>query len=132
MIVEALSPYIGDPDVIPDHQLRKVFFASDLMMTFATGCLNRAFPGSILLLAGPPPLRNTVTGLIPWPSCWEDHVESLQLPSSTQSHWSSWSTVCFPPMGAAFCIPGMHPRLQWNRRLLLTMSRNRIVNSSIL
>ncbi len=36
---------------------------------------------------------------------------------STQSHWSSGSTVCFRRS-----IPGMHPHLQWNR-VLLAMSR---------
>ncbi len=28
-------------------------------------------------------------------------VEALQLHSNTHSHWSSWSTFCFPPRGAA-------------------------------
>ncbi len=50
-------------------------------------------------------------------------VEALQLHCNTQSHWSSWSTVCFPPKGAAVCLLGMHPHLQWNRILLLAMSR---------
>jgi hypothetical protein len=56
--------YIGDPDVIPDHQLQKVLFAGDLTTTLATSCLSHAFSGSIPLLAGPPSLffGNTVIG----------------------------------------------------------------------
>jgi hypothetical protein len=51
------------------------------------------------------------------------HVEALQLHSNTQSHWSSGSTVCFPPGRADVCVLGMHPHLQQNRVLLLAMSR---------
>ncbi len=47
------------------------------------------------------------------------YVEALQLYSNTQSHWSSGSTVCFPPSRAAVRVPGMH------RVLLLAMSRYR-------
>jgi hypothetical protein len=36
------------------------------------------------------------------------HVEALQFHSTTQSHWSSGSTVCFPSRGSAVCVPGMH------------------------
>jgi hypothetical protein len=49
-------------------------------------------------------------------------VEALQVHTNTQSHWSSGSTIRFPPRGAAVRIPGMHPHLQWNQVLLLDMS----------
>ncbi len=35
----------------------------------------------------------------------------------------SGSTICFLPSGALDRIPRMHPHLQWNRVLLLVMSR---------
>ncbi len=57
----AMPHYIGDPDVIPDHQPQQVLFAHDLAMTLATGFLSHALPSSILLLAGPPPSHNAVT-----------------------------------------------------------------------
>ncbi len=41
---------------------RQVLFARNLAPTLAARCLRHAFPGSILLLAGPPSPRNTVTG----------------------------------------------------------------------
>ncbi len=56
-----MSPYIGDPNMIPDHWLRYVLSVPNLTMTLATGCLSHAFPGFIPLLAGPPPHRNTLT-----------------------------------------------------------------------
>jgi hypothetical protein len=34
-----------------------------------------------------------------------------------------WVKYVLPPRGAAVCIPGMHPHLQWNWVLLLAMSR---------
>jgi hypothetical protein len=52
----------------------------------------------------------------------DEVMEELQLYSNTQSHWSSGSTVCFPPRVTVVCIPRMHPHLQWNRVLLLAMS----------
>jgi hypothetical protein len=54
---------------------------------------------------------------------YDAHMELLHSYTSTQSHWSSGSTVCFPLGGAAVRIPGMHPHLQWNQVLLLAMSR---------
>ncbi len=36
-------------------------------------------------------------------------VKLLHSPTTTQSHWSSGSTTCFPPRGAAVRVPGMHP-----------------------
>ncbi len=72
-------------------------------MTLATGYLSHAFPSSLMLLAGSPAPRNTVTGYIPQSSCWGwggSLVEALQIYSNTQSHWSSGSTLCFPLMGA--------------------------------
>jgi hypothetical protein len=33
-------------------------------------------------------------------------VEALQFKTTTQSHWSRGSTVCFPSRGSAFRIPG--------------------------
>ncbi len=41
--------------------------------------------------------------------------------STTLSHWSSRSTVCFLPRGAAFCTWGAHVHF-WNWDLLLAMS----------
>jgi hypothetical protein len=49
-------------------------------------------------------------------------VELRHSHTTTQSHWSSGSTVCSPPRGAMDCVPGMHPQLQWSRVLLLAMS----------
>ncbi len=49
---------LGNPNVIPD---RSVLLQILLRPTIATGCLSHAFPGSILLLAGPPPPSNAVT-----------------------------------------------------------------------
>jgi hypothetical protein len=34
-------------------------------------------------------------------------------------YWSRMSTVCFATRGVALRVPGMQPRLQWNRVLLL-------------
>jgi hypothetical protein len=48
-------------------------------------------------------------------------VEALQRHSNTQSNWS----ICFFPRGTVVHVPGMHPHLQWNWILLLTMSRYR-------
>jgi hypothetical protein len=51
-------------------------------------------------------------------------VEALQFSHHcTQSHWSSWSTICFPSRGSAVHVPGMHPLSQGNRFLLLVLSR---------
>ncbi len=41
--------------------------------------------------------------------------------------WSSRSTVCSSPEGAAVRVPGMRPHLQWNRVRLLAMSRYRLL-----
>ncbi len=50
-------------------------------------------------------------------------VEALQLQPNIQSHWSSGLTICFPPIRATVCFPGMHSHIQWNRILLIVMSR---------
>jgi hypothetical protein len=38
----------------------------------------------------------------------DSNVEVLQSP---QSHWSSGSIVCFPPLGPALRAPGVQPTL---------------------
>jgi hypothetical protein len=48
-------------------------------------------------------------------------VELLHSHTTTQSHWSSGSTICFLPRGAAVCVPRMHPHF-WNWDLRLGMS----------
>ncbi len=110
VLLLAMSRYIGDLDMIPDHRLRL--------------WLSHAFLRSILLLATLLLLLATQ-----WPvkspgqvAGGGSPVEALQLHSNTQSHWSSGSTISLPPMGAAICIPGMYPHLQWNWVLLLAMS----------
>ncbi len=50
-------------------------------------------------------------------------VELMQSHTNTQSHWSSGSTVCFPPRGAEVHVPGMHLHSHWNWGFLLAMSR---------
>ncbi len=42
-------------------------------------------------------------------------IEAPQFHSNTQSHWSSESTICFPPSGSAVRTLGMHPLSQWNQ-----------------
>jgi hypothetical protein len=93
----AMSRYIADPNVILDHRLQLVLFARDLATILANICLSHVLPSSIPLLAGPFPPCNTVksSGQIAGGS----PVEALHLHSNTQSHWSSGSTVCFPPRG---------------------------------
>ncbi len=82
-----------------------------------------AFPGSVPLLAGPPPPHNTVTDRAPVKLLGGSHVEALQFHSNTQSHWSSGSTVCFLSRG----ISGLHPQDAQTHNgtgfLLLAMSR---------
>jgi hypothetical protein len=99
-------------------------------LCLATGCLCHAFIGFISLLAGPPP-RNAVTSSSQRSDQLNtpvkllgvgSHVEALQLHSNTQSLWSSGSTVCSLPGGAAVHVPGLHSHLQWNQVLLLAMS----------
>ncbi len=53
--------------------------------------------------------------LIPMCSSCISHI-------TTQSHWSSGSTICFPLRGAAVRALGVHPHF-WNWHLLLAMSR---------
>ncbi len=48
-------------------------------------------------------------------------VKLLYSDTTTQSHWSSGSTVCFPPRGASVRAPRVHLHF-WNWDLLLTMS----------
>jgi hypothetical protein len=59
-----------------------------------------------------------------------ESVELLHSHAATQSHWSSGSTVCFPPRPRwkAVCVPGMHPHF-WIWDLLLAMSRYSMNNS---
>ncbi len=42
--------------------------------------------------------------------------------TTTQSHWSSGSTIGFPPRGPAVGAPGVHPQC-WNWDLQLVKSR---------
>jgi hypothetical protein len=84
-----------------------------------------------LLVPVPFSLQATDYGDIPLESCraythYEGRGGALWSPcishTTTQSHWSSGSTICFPLGWAAIRILGMHPHL-WNWDLLLTISR---------
>ncbi len=71
------------------------------MTTLSTGCIRHAFPGSILLLAGPLPPCNTVTGSIP---CQVAEGKPCLVPAASLQYTvslSSESTVCFLPGGVA-------------------------------
>jgi hypothetical protein len=58
-------------------------------------------------------------------------VELLNFHTTTQSHWSSRTTVCFLPRGAAIRTLGVHPHFgNWD--LLLAMSRYIHNRSSLL
>jgi hypothetical protein len=48
----AMSRYIGDPDVIPDHQPQSVLCARDSCKTLATSCFSHLFCPSSILMAG--------------------------------------------------------------------------------
>jgi hypothetical protein len=49
-------------------------------------------------------------------------VEVLHSHTTLLSHWPSGSTVCFPPRGAAFRAPGVHPHF-WKLGSPDSMSR---------
>ncbi len=42
-------------------------------------------------------------------------IQALQFHSTTQSHWSSGSTVYFPSRGSVVCVLGMHKPTHWNQ-----------------
>ncbi len=62
---------------------------------------------------------------------WGGPVEPLAIShTTTQSHLSSGSTVCFPPGGTAVCTSGVHPHF-WNWDLLLAMSLQSILLNNL-
>ncbi len=97
-------------------------------LTLATGCFSHpSCPSSILTAGlrlmwhatripqGPEPLPGGRGG-------WGSLVELLHSHTTTQSHWSSGSTVCFPPRGAVLHVPGMHPHFwHWDSPLSVVL-----------
>ncbi len=101
VLLLAMSRYIGDPDGIWSLTLPSLGCFTWLHVNNVESRhdhTSHAFPGSIPLLAGPPPPRNTVTGQSPGQVAGGS-PEALQFHSNTQSHWSSGPTICFLPGG---------------------------------
>ncbi len=85
-------------------------------LTLATGCFSNSSCPSSILTAGHRLLRHTPR--IPYgpePLLGGSPMELLHSDTTTQSRWSSGSTVRFLSRGSAVRVPGMHPLSQWNR-----------------
>jgi hypothetical protein len=102
----ALSRYIGDPDVIPDHWLRLVLFACG----FRGDLRHSLVPVPFSLQAtdyGDIPLGSRKANTHYWGggALWSSCISH----TFTMSHWSSGLTICFLPQGAVVHAPGVQP-----------------------
>ncbi len=106
VLLLAMSRYIGDPNMTPDHRYDR----SSLLASFDDHSYR--LPKQCLPWFHSAPCKSSYSSQH---SDWSNPpvkllggipVEALQLHSNTQSHWSSGSTVCFPPMGQRFMAFG--------------------------